>query len=971
MKLQGTLTKDQKRNLNWEMKLEMRLDEICDLAGVPAVVTDSEGGVYSFNKEFSKTFKSSRSTPFISLKREFPDLIQKLRTKTSGDAEIRFAQKGEPNDSLRVSLQWISNDMALVRFFPDASDQRDIALTTNTQLLISQMPDNLVAACNEHFRITWTNEAFSFTTGFSPAEAAGKTLVEVLKGPETDSATIDQIITRISGCKPHRTELLAYSKEGKRYWLDLSLHPVFCNGEHTGFTALARDISPIKNAEQKFFNAFDLSPFLMMIVRDDDQLVVETNRQIEDMFGIRDTYQNKTLHDLLQFKSVDDEKTYFSEYKNTGTANLETELTSDGSAFKHVLVKGRRIYLEGVAHQLMTIKDISERKIAARALERSELRFRNLVDQLGTAIVQHNLNGEIALVNKTFCTILRKTESELAGKNIHDLCLPFINEDGSVLHGGIASIIMTAGSRESTAGRIIGIDYDDSIIWLLATSIPFTNADGDVEYFITSFTDVTERKRFEDETKRTKQLYESLVNTQSSFLVRTDMEGRYTYVNNAFCKTYEIPAEEFIGKSSLQTIIPEDQELCRETSILAINNPGKAFRVSLRKPHPRTEIMYSDWEFMCLLDKNGKPSEIQCVGLNVTDKREVIKKLSFSEAKLSSIVNNTPSMLVWSIDTDFRLLSANNTFSSYLKTVNGFEYEPGDKLFAVLNSAESQKTNISRWLDYYKRAFSGEAFQAEEWMGPRKYQFYLNPIHADGIIKGASILGNDITDRERKNEELLELNKKIGEMKLAALRTAMNPHFVFNALNSIQSFITTNDRTNAINYLSKFSRLMRGFLNSSIEPGISLSDELELLRYYIQIEQLRFDHKFDFTLVVEDHLDPGQIEIPPLLIQPFVENAILHGLNNKTERGLLKISVFSEGNDVIIAIEDDGVGRAKAAEIKKATFPSHHSLAMKITQERLELLRETRNIEIEIVDIREPDEKTGTKVLIKFNPQIN
>ena len=141
-----------------------------------------------------------------------------------------------------------------------------------------------------------------------------------------------------------------------------------------------------------------------------------------------------------------------------------------------------------------------------------------------------------------------------------------------------------------------------------------------------------------------------------------------------------------------------------------------------------------------------------------------------------------------------------------------------------------------------------------------------------------------------------------------ALRAAMNPHFIFNTLNSIQYYIMENDQRNAVNYLSTFSKPIRSILNHSVVSKVKFNEELETqaLRY---ARTDAVQNKFDFTFDVDSAIDTANIEIPSMLIQPFVENAILHGINNKPGRGTLKISVKGSSDSILFEVEDDGVGR--------------------------------------------------------------
>ena len=161
---------------------------------------------------------------------------------------------------------------------------------------------------------------------------------------------------------------------------------------------------------------------------------------------------------------------------------------------------------------------------------------------------------------------------------------------------------------------------------------------------------------------------------------------------------------------------------------------------------------------------------------------------------------------------------------------------------------------------------------------------------------------------KREAEIASEYQKQINELQMNALQLQMNPHFVFNSINSINYFIIQNDRDKASNYLAKFSRLIRQILENSKSKLISLEQELEAINLYLEIEHVRFEGKFDFEIELDEDVQLSTIEIPPLIIQPYVENAIWHGLMHKKEPGQLLIQIQNAGDQVQCIIEDDGIG---------------------------------------------------------------
>lgn len=208
-------------------------------------------------------------------------------------------------------------------------------------------------------------------------------------------------------------------------------------------------------------------------------------------------------------------------------------------------------------------------------------------------------------------------------------------------------------------------------------------------------------------------------------------------------------------------------------------------------------------------------------------------------------------------------------------------------------------------------------------------------------------------------------------LMLKSLRSQMNPHFIFNALNSVNNFISKSDERAANKYLSDFSKLMRQVLDNSHEDFVSLAVELEILELYTKLEHFRFKDKFDYEFIIDENIDSEAFVIPPMLIQPYIENAVWHGLRYKEEKGFLSIKVYQNNNDLIITIEDDGIGRQKSIEIKTKNQKAAKSLGMKNIRERLEIINKVYNIHIavDINDCKSTD-GVGTKVIVKI-PEYN
>ncbi|MEL6945161.1 MAG: histidine kinase, partial [Bacteroidota bacterium] len=247
----------------------------------------------------------------------------------------------------------------------------------------------------------------------------------------------------------------------------------------------------------------------------------------------------------------------------------------------------------------------------------------------------------------------------------------------------------------------------------------------------------------------------------------------------------------------------------------------------------------------------------------------------------------------------------------------------------------------------------------------------MDMLYSDQVQKRQRLELEVKYEAEKKQREAEMHQLRATQLQIKALRAQMNPHFLFNALNSIQHYITSNEVTFAAKYLSKFAKLMRRSLEYSEQEIISLEEEVEFLNNYMEINaKLRFGDRLDYRIHVDEEIEEDIIGVPTMIIQPYVENAIEHGLRPK-ENGLLTVRFEDrEDEDIILCIiEDNGVGRARATEMQQASakHQSHKSMGTKITETRLQLLHDQENAEedfittIDLID-EATDEALGTRV---------
>ena len=237
------------------------------------------------------------------------------------------------------------------------------------------------------------------------------------------------------------------------------------------------------------------------------------------------------------------------------------------------------------------------------------------------------------------------------------------------------------------------------------------------------------------------------------------------------------------------------------------------------------------------------------------------------------------------------------------------------------------------------------------------------------LVVGIAFFINKNSDVKKKRTESL-LQQKITEIKMQVLRAQMNPHFIFNSLNSIENFMMQNEKRLASDYLNKFTRLIRTILDSSLNESIPIQKDMEALQLYIDLQLLRFNNKFIYQTCIQPELLKGDYKVPSLIIQPFVENAIEHGIAH-SERNDCKLSITASLNNdyVVYTIEDNGIGRLQSTTYNQHNKPHHKSVGLAITTDRIQIFNgsETETKDVVITDLyNKENEPEGTSISVKI-----
>ena len=284
------------------------------------------------------------------------------------------------------------------------------------------------------------------------------------------------------------------------------------------------------------------------------------------------------------------------------------------------------------------------------------------------------------------------------------------------------------------------------------------------------------------------------------------------------------------------------------------------------------------------------------------------------------------------------------------REVEFLSLKPGSyKLFV------KSKNNSGVWS---KEAATLQFSILKPWWATNLFRFFLSLI-----IGGCIFIFYKY--RINKIKEKYSIEKNQASLQLTAMRAQMNPHFIFNVMSSIRSYMQNNDNTSAEKYLTSFAKLVRYTLENSEVQEVTLEDELEAINNYVTLEMQRLEFGFDFEVYCADGIDPEETMLPSLLLQPFIENAIKHGLEHLNSKGKIRLEVKKVGNEIMIAIEDNGIGRAKAGDWNEANRGKHHSFGSKLTFERISAFNKAfnKNIRVRLVDFSDKEKDVqGTRV---------
>lgn len=700
-----------------------------------------------------------------------------------------------------------------------------------------------------------------------------------------------------------------------------------------------RDVSDRKIAEEKFSEVFYNNPDAMMLIRKEGMVMVDMNEKTFPITGYkRSEFLGRSIAEFDTFVYPHENEKFWEIFNQYQKVEMEAAWRKKNGQIIHVMISMEQLDISGVEHMIAIIRDVSGRKIA-------EEKFSKIFYHNPDAMMLIRKEDMVMVdVNERSLPITGYSRTEFLNKPIWDFDM-FVYEHErkkfwSVFETNLKSETEAAWRKKD--GQIIHI-----VLSMEQLDI------GGIDYIIAMVKDISDRKIAEERFTKAFDLGPDLM------LIFREDDFTLVECNKHVETVGGYHREEIIGKSTQDFKLwayAEDRDIFYKKYF---NEGNSVFMESQFLRRDGTSFYGNISAKRIVLQETN---HMLVVVRDITERKIAEHRVVESEANLYAVFNNT-NMVIWSVDLDYRVIKANKQFTDFMKDNYQVEVIPGQRLTS--DDPMTDKRLKATWIPRYDRVLAGEKFRVTEKLKGRYVEFSMSPIDDNDQLIGIVVFAEDITERVKREQELKNALNKVVEFKLMALRSVMNPHFFFNALSSIQYFIAQNDRKNAINYLSTFSQLVRGILEHSVSNTISMASEITQLRNYIVLEQLRFENKFDYQIDVEEGLDMEGTEIPSMLVQPYVENAIIHGLYNKKEKGLLTISISKEGNTLLFQVQDNGVGRKKAMEINRKNRMGHKSLGTAITEERLNLINNKYRVSFEVLDIiDEKGQAGGTTVKI-------
>jgi len=485
-----------------------------------------------------------------------------------------------------------------------------------------------------------------------------------------------------------------------------------------------------------------------------------------------------------------------------------------------------------------------------------------------------------------------------------------------------------------------------------------------------------EKESYHAEIVRNEKLFRAVIENCADMITLAIPEGNFFYASPSVTNILGFTSEEYFNRPAFEFIHPEDLPGLIEQMTEIINGPGKSFYCKQRMLHKNGHYIWCEGTVTNMLhDPNVKALVSNFRDITERQISDEILKQKENHLKKAQHIGHIGG---WEID----LADNTSSWSDEMYIIFGADKNdvlPTTESFLSFVHPDDTESSIKfiadRFLSLIDSSFNFRFIRKDGILryGYSESKFELSaegkPLRLFGIIQ-------DITERKQAEINLaleIRLSKKHESMLLSS---QINPHFIFNALNSVQYFILLKENVElALNFVADFSLLMRSALKNSRSEFILISEEIKFLELYLKLEHQRSQKKFSYRVVTDRSIHEEDLHIPPMVVQPYLENAVLHGVANSAHETEILIHFSKKNNQVVCKISDNGIGRKKAMELKneKQEQNHHESMGMKITGRRIKLLNELyhNSFVVDVTDLStNKGDSTGTEVEIRF-PILN
>jgi PAS domain S-box-containing protein len=532
---------------------------------------------------------------------------------------------------------------------------------------------------------------------------------------------------------------------------------------------------------------------------------------------------------------------------------------------------------------------------------------------------------------------------------------------------------------------IIPFLADDKVFGLAVLTSDFELNEKDkekIERFTAQVNAALAKTQAEQKLKESEERYRGLFERMNEGLVYSSKEGEILMVNPRYCQITGYLEEELLGKNIYNLLFEkrvakklkskiEDREkgLSEQYEETYITKKGRKIWVSI-SASPQ-------------LDDAGNFIGVMSVVSDISMRKYAELELEKTQNRFRELVNNSSEITcVVNLDGHISYISPSveNALGHTPDDVVGkniFEFIHPDDVGAMLNDIQQKKSIIkkSNYDPYVVRRVKHKYFD-----GWKYFRMIASNQTHNPDIKGIIINAQDVTELINAQDDISKAYQSVAKERTQALKyqsrllsAQINPHFLFNALNSVQYYILNTETEPALEFVSDFAKLIRATLKNSLHDHISIQEETKFLTEYLNLEQKRFKNKFEYSITLDDSIDGEDIYIPPMLLQPYVENTVVHGLANKQDKGKVEITFIDEGSNMLCTIDDNGIGREHAIRLRTMSKGAEHvSLATDLTALRLDTLNKVAQgkYSSKIVDKKAKNGRImGTRVEVRF-PKI-